>query len=329
MEAPPPTPTPQRITMRELLERWGGTMQLRLIAGAQGLGRYIDHPRIQKPSLAFAGFLCNLHDYRLQVIGNTELAFLQTLSPERRREVVEATFALRLAGVVITRGVEPPEVIRRAAEATDTPLLVTPMSSGRFMTDMTLLLSHRLAPVIHQHGVYLDIFGLGVLLIGASGIGKSEIGLELVARGHRLIADDVVQLAREGADVLVGRSPEALRGFMEIRGMGVIDIRSLFGAGSVTPTKRLQLVVELVHWDDFSEEERLAPADDTIELHGVEVARTRLPIRPGRSMAILVEVAARNRLLKLSGVDSNRAFNEALRRRIGAGTAQPSDAPAG
>ncbi len=303
--------------MRELLQRWGATMRLRLVAGEKGLYRYIDHPRIQKPSLAFAGFLHNLHDYRLQVIGDTELAYLETLTPQRRREVVDATFALRLAGVVITRGMEPPEAILRAAEETDTPLLLTPMNSGNFMTDMTLLLSHYLAPVTYQHGVYLDIFGLGVLLIGESGIGKSEIGLELVARGHQLIADDMVQLVREGADVLVGRSPEPLRDHMEIRGMGVINIRQLFGAGSVTPTKRVQLVVELVHWDAFSEEDRLIPDDDdTICLHGVEVAKSRLPIRPGRSMAILVEVATRNRLLKLSGIDSNRAFNERLRQRI-------------
>ncbi len=291
-------------------------MKLTLLAGEAGLHRYIDHPRIQKPSLAFAGFLYNLHDYRLQVVGSTEIAYLESLSEERQRKVVQDTFALGLAGVVITRGIDPPDCILRAARDTDTPLISTPMTSGQFMTDMTLLLSHRLAPVTYQHGVYLDIFGLGVLLIGESGIGKSEIGLELVARGHQLVADDMVQLVREGADVLVGRSPDPLRDHMEIRGMGVINIRQLFGAGAITPTKRVQLVVELVHWDAFSEEERLAPVDDTICLHDVHIPRSRLPIRPGRSMAILVEVAAKNRLLKLSGVDSNRQFAKQLQARI-------------
>ena len=302
--------------MQELLQRWGSTMKIRLLAGETGLHRYIDHPRIQKPSLAFAGFLYNLHDYRLQVVGSTEIAYLESLPSKRQKEVVQATFALGLAGVVVTRGIDPPDCILQAAQETDTPLMTTPMSSGQFMTDMTLLLSHRLAPVMYQHGVYLDIFGLGVLLLGESGIGKSEIGLELVARGHQLVADDMVQLVREGADVLVGRSPDPLRDHMEIRGMGVINIRQLFGAGSITPTKRVQLVVELVHWDAFSEEERLAPIDDFITLHDVHISRTRLPIRPGRSMAILVEVAARNQLLKLSGVDSNRQFAKQLRERI-------------
>jgi len=302
--------------MQELLQQWGDTMKMRLIAGEEGLHRYIDHPRIQKPSLAFAGFLYNLHDYRLQVVGSTEIAYLEALPPERQREVVDATFALGLAGVVITRGMTPPDSILNAAQKSSTPLITTPMSSGQFITDMTLLLSHRMAPVFYQHGVYLDIFGLGVLLIGNSGIGKSEIGLELVSRGHQLIADDIVQLVREGADIIVGRSPDMLRGHMEIRGMGVINIRQLFGAGSVTLTKKVQLVVELIHWDSFSEEERLAPVDDTICLHDVNIVKTRLPIRPGRSMAILVEVATRNQLLKLSGIDSNQQFSKQLQQRI-------------
>jgi len=302
--------------MQQLLQQWGGTMKMCLIAGEKGLHRYIDHPRIQKPSLAFAGFLYNLHDYRLQVVGSTEIAYLEALTDARQEEVVQATFALGLAGVVVTRGIEPPECIRRAAQQTDTPLITTPMSSGQFMTDMTLLLSHWLAPITYQHGVYLDIFGLGVLLIGDSGIGKSEIGLELVARGHQLVADDIVQLVREGADILVGRSPDPLRDHMEIRGMGVINIRHLFGAGSIATTKRVQLVVELVHWDAFSEEERLVPVEDKVCLHDVHIPLARLPIRPGRSMAILVEVAARNQLLKLSGVDSNQQFAKQLQTRI-------------
>jgi len=308
--------------MQELLQQWGSTMRMRLVAGEEGLHRYIDHPRIQKPSLAFAGFLYNLHDYRLQVVGSTEIAYLETLPPAQQEEVVNATFALGLAGVVVTRGIAPPDVILKAAQQTATPLITTPMSSGQFMTDMTLLLSHRMAPVTYQHGVYLDIFGMGVLLIGDSGIGKSEIGLELIARGHQLVADDMVQLVREGADILVGRSPDPLRDHMEIRGMGVINIRQLFGAGSITPTKRVQLVVELIHWDAFSEKERLAPVDETIALHGVDITRTRLPIRPGRSMAILVEVATRNQLLKLSGVDSNQQFTKQLQQRINNNGAQ-------
>ncbi|MDQ6950766.1 MAG: HPr(Ser) kinase/phosphatase [Mariprofundales bacterium] len=309
-----------RITMEQILRLERNTMGLRLVCGEKGLYRYIDHPRIQKPSLAFAGFLKHLHDYRLQVIGQTELDYLDTLPEARQHEVVNAAFSLRLAGVVITNGTEPPPVIRLAAEATDIPLMVTTMDSDSFMTNMSLFLAHQLAPSTYQHGVYLDIFGLGVLLLGESGIGKSEIGLELLARGHRLIADDMVELVHEGADILVGRSPEALRDHMEIRGMGILNVRLLFGAASLTRTKRLSLVVELIPWDAISEEDRLLSHDDQIMLHGIELPRTRLPIRPGRSMAILVEVATRNQLLKLNGMNSNEMFAEQLQQRIQAQT---------
>ncbi|MDX8409046.1 MAG: HPr(Ser) kinase/phosphatase [Mariprofundales bacterium] len=305
-----------RITMEELLALEHDTMQLRLVCGERGLHRYIDHPRIQKPSLAFAGFLEHLHDYRLQIIGRTELSYLETLSADRQSEVVAATFALQLAGVVITNGIDPPAVIRHAAEQTETPLMVTPMLSDAFITDMSILLAHQLAPITYQHGVYLDIFGLGVLLLGESGIGKSEIGLELVARGHRLIADDMVELVREGAEILVGRSPEALRDHMEIRGMGILNVRHLFGAASLTRTKRMNLIVELVPWQSMSEEDRLLSHDERAVLHGVQIPKARLPIRPGRSMAILVEVAARNQLLKLNGIDSNQQFAQSLQQRI-------------
>jgi len=315
--------------MEQLLEREHQSMGLRLVCGEQGLHRYIDHPRIQKPSLAFAGFLNHLHDYRLQVIGKTEIDYLATLTDARQREVIDATFALRLAGVVITNGITPPDSILHAATTTDTPLMVSNMGSDSFITDMSLFLAHQLAPSTYQHGVYMDIFGLGVLLLGDSGIGKSEIGLELLARGHRLIADDIVELVHEGADILVGRSPETLRDHMEIRGMGILNVRHLFGAASLTRTKRVNLAVEFIPWDAISDEERLLSHDDQIELHGIAIPRTRLPIRPGRSMAILVEVATRNQLLKLNGTDSNQMFVEQLQQRIQAQTQAQSQANSG
>ncbi|MDX8395246.1 MAG: HPr(Ser) kinase/phosphatase [Mariprofundaceae bacterium] len=305
-----------RITFGELIDEQGDPMKMRLIAGEKGLDRYIDHPRIQKPSLAFAGFLENLSDYRLQIIGQTELHYLDTLPKAEQKRVVDAVFDLYLAGVVITRGLTPPQIIIDAASRTDTPLLISELESATFMTDMTVFLSHRLAPVAYQHGVYLDVFGLGVLLIGASGLGKSEIGLELISRGHRLIADDMVQLVRQGQDVLVGRSPESLRYHMEIRGLGVLNIRDLYGSAAITDTKRVRLVVEMIAWEKISEEDRVLGENDTMELHGVTLPRVRIPIRSGRSLAILIEVATRNQLLKQRGIDSNQNFIHALEDRI-------------
>lgn len=311
-----------RITLGELLEERGKAMKMRLITGEKGLYRYIDHPRMQKPSLAFAGFLEKLSDYRLQIIGQTELHYLATKSEEEQKRVVNDVFDLHLAGVVITGNETPPDIIIQAATRTDTPLIVTDLKSSIFMTDMMLFLSKRLAPSVFQHGVYLDIFGVGVLLTGASGIGKSEIALELIERGHRLISDDMVELIRQGPEVLVGHSPESLKYHMEIRGLGILNIRDLYGAAAITDTKRLRLVIEIISWDKVKEEDRILGENNTIELNGVTLPKIRIPIRPGRSLAVLVEVATRNQLLKQRGLDSNKAFTLALEERIRKGGAK-------
>jgi HPr kinase/phosphorylase len=316
------SPHPPRITIGELLEERGKAMNMELIAGENGLYRYIDHPRMQKPSLAFAGFLENLSDYRLQVVGLTELHYLETRPEAERKAAVNAVFDLCLAGVVVTGGETTPDIILEAAQRTDTPLVTTPLRSSAFMTDMMLFLSKRLAPSVFQHGVYLDVFGVGVLLIGASGIGKSEIALELIERGHRLISDDMVELVRQGPEVLVGHSPESLKYHMEIRGLGILNIRDLYGAAAITDTKRLRLVIEVIPWEKLSEEDRILGGDSTITLNKVTLPKIRIPIRPGRSLAVIIEVATRNQLLKQRGLDSNKAFTEALEERIRKGSAK-------
>jgi len=306
----------RRITIRELLSEQGKAAKMHLLAGEAGLDRYIDHPRMQKPSLAFAGFLENLSDYRLQIIGKTELNYLSTRSPLEQKQVIDAVFDLNLAGVVITRNQVAPDIILDAAKRTDTPLLVSAFSSSTFMTNMMLFLSHRLAPMVHQHGVYMDIFGLGVLITGASGIGKSEIGLELISRGHRLIADDMVEFTHESQNIIVGRSPEALRYHMEIRGLGILNIRDLYGAAAITDTKRLKLVVELVPWDQLKPEDRVLGDAGEIDFMEVKIPRVPVPIRSGRSLAVLVEVATRNQLLKQRGIHSGEDFVQTLKQRI-------------
>jgi len=315
-----------RITLGEIFAEQGEAMQMRLITGEKGFYRYIDHPRMQKPSLAFAGFLENLNDYRLQVIGQTELHYLATKPPILQKKAVDAVFDLNLAGVVITRGIEPPSIIRDAAERTNTPLFVSELKSTTFMTDMMLFLSRRLAPKAWQHGVYMDIFGLGVLLTGASGVGKSEIGLELISRGHRLIADDMVELVRPSPGVLVGQSPESLRYHMELRGLGIVNVRDLYGAAAITDGKRLGLVIDLIAWESMTEKDRMVDGEDSIKIHQVDLPRIRIPIRPGRSLAVIIEVATRNQLLKKRGINSNKDFMQALETRIREGGAPPEQA---
>lgn len=304
------------ITIRELLASQGETMKMRLLTGQAGLDRYIDHPRMQKPSLAFAGFIENLSDYRLQIIGRTELHYLETRTPEQRQQAVDDVFNLHLAGVVITRDLTPPDIILQAAKRTDTPLITSEFSSANFMTHMAVFLSQYLAPVTYQHGVYLDIFGLGVLVTGASGIGKSEIGLELISRGHRLIADDMVEFSRQAKEVIVGQSPENLRYHMEIRGLGILNIRDLYGAAAITDTKRLSLVVELVPWDHVAVEDRVLGGESEMSIHDVAIPRVPIPIRSGRSLAVLIEVATRNQLLKQRGINSGEKFIKSLQQHI-------------
>jgi len=304
------------LTIDEFLENHGEALKLRLLAGKDGLDRFINHPRMQKPSLAFAGYREHIRPDRLQIVGNTEMGYLATKPRDYQEQVINEIFDLNLAAVVITQDLEPPEMMLKAAERTNTPLISSRLKSSAFMTECMHFLMHALAPRTYQHGNFMDIFGLGVLLIGSSGIGKSEIALELVSRGHRLIADDMVELVHEAPMVLVGKSPEALRYHMEIRGMGILNIRDLFGAASLTDTKRVSLIVELLHWDRISGEERLLLEDRLMTLNGVELPRVLLPIRPGRSLAVLVEVATRNQLLRMRGIDSGKAFIQALEERI-------------
>jgi len=314
-------PQSRRVTIRELLSEQGEAAKMRLLAGEAGLDRYIEHARLQKPSLAFAGFLDNLSEDRLQIIGTTELQFLATRMPREQQYVIDAVFNLTLAGVVITRNQTPPDIIVQAAERTGTPLLVSAYPSSTLMTNMMLYLSHRLAPMQHQHGVYMDVFGLGVLITGASGMGKSEIGLELISRGHRLIADDMVEFTRESPNVLVGRSPESLRYHMEIRGLGILNIRDLYGAAAITDTKRLRLVVELIPWKQLKPEDRVLGSEAEVDMMEVMIPRIPIPIRSGRSLAVLVEVATRNQLLKQRGIHSGEVFVQSLQDKIEKGSA--------
>jgi len=304
------------ITVGELLER--GELGVTVLAGEAGLARTVTVPRIQKPGLALTGWPEQLHDGRVLVIGGTEIEYLAD-HPEARTKGLQTLFASDPACVVVCRGLAAPDELRDAAEARGVPLLVSTLVTADFIAAVTGWMQERLAPNTEVHGVLIDVLGIGVLVLGKSGIGKSETALDLVVRGHRLVADDVITIRRQGKDV-VGRGTGLLGHNMEIRGLGIINIKDLFGIAAVREAKKIDLVVELREWQEGEEYDRLGFDDRHDDILGVQVASLRLPVRPGRNLATLVEVAARNQLLKHEGHHSAKTFRDQLQAEMAAAT---------
>jgi HPr kinase/phosphorylase len=242
-------------------------------------------------------------------MGGSELGFLGRMTPARRAAAVGRLMGARISCFVVTKGLRPPAELLKLAEARGIPVLVTPSESTPFIKALSALLEERLAQRLHLHSVLLDVFGLGVLIVGESGIGKSECALDLIDRGHRLIADDVVEIKRIG-DSLIGVSPDLTRYHMELRGLGVLNIKDLYGVSSVRMSQRVELVVSLERWETGREYDRLGLRDERFMILGIELPLVRMPVAPGRNIAILVEVASRNRLLKDRGYDAALRFAE-------------------
>jgi HPr kinase/phosphorylase len=308
------------ITSAELLSDNGYDLRLALVAGKEGLGRSISSTRIQKPGLALAGFREHLHPERVQVFGNTEMSYLGTLAPARQREVVSELFKQKVSCLVVTKNLEIPNLLVEEADASQVPLMKTPLLSGVFITRVQQMLEAGLMPRTSLHGVLVDVFGVGILILGKSGIGKSECALDLIMRGHRLVADDIVEVFRK-QDTAYGTGSPIIKHHMEIRGLGIINIKDLFGVAAVRDTKKIELVVELVEWHPEEEYDRLGVEDRTFSVLDVPVPLLVVPVRPGRNMTTIIEVAARNHLLKLQGHHSARAFQEQLSRAIAESTA--------
>lgn len=297
------------VPVRALLSREVAHLRLKVVAGRAGLGREIQQSRVQRPGLALTGYTGYIRYGRVQIIGNSEIGYLATLSPARRSAVLGKLARCRISCFIVTKGLVPPSELLRAAEAGGIPVLVTPTESTPFIKHLSAFLDERLAMRLHLHAVLLDVFGLGVLITGESGIGKSESALDLIDRGHRLIADDVVEIKRMG-DVLVGSSPDLTRYHMELRGLGVLNIKDIYGVSSIRLSKRIELVVNLERWESGKEYDRLGLRDERFLVLGAEVPQIRMPVAPGRNVALLVEVASRNQLLKERGYDAARHFAE-------------------
>jgi HPr kinase/phosphorylase len=336
--------TPPAITVGGLLgsrpEARG--LPLELLSGAGGLHHVITSPHIQKTGLALAGFDEYLQPGRVLVFGESEVRFLDALEQEVRLQALAAVFTHDVPCVLITGGWEPPADLRQGAERAQVPLLRTSVATPLAIAKLTAVLEDALAVREVMHGVLMDILGLGVLIVGDSGIGKSECALDLVVRGHRLVADDAVEIHRRGEKDVIGTCPELTRHHMEVRGLGVINIRDLFGVASTRVNKRLELVVQLERWDPPSrladanrsgeasptpkaeagqnrEYDRLGLEDSYYELIGIRLPLVRMPVAPGRSVAILVEVAVRNQILRARGRHAARDLAARLERALKSG----------
>lgn len=304
------------LSIQELLSEKEAGLDLELLAGEAGLAHLVQVPRIQKPGLALAGYTTNLHPDRIQVLGSTELSYLESLPVEKAVLNLHQLCALDISCFIITKGQQPPAILIRETEQQGIPLLRTHHQSSTFISLITNFLEERLLPSTTVHGVLVDVLGVGVLLLGKSGVGKSECALDLVLRGHRLVADDIVKVRMKLPAVLFGEGMDLLHYHMEIRGLGIINIKHLFGVAAIRERKKIDLAVELVEWEAGREYDRLGLVEQQYPLLGLEVPLLRIPVRPGRNITSIVEVAARNQLLKEMGYHSALEFQDRLEKRM-------------
>lgn len=297
------------LTVKELLGEEAQRLQLKVLSGDEGLSRKITSPRIQKPGLALAGYFAQIRAERIQVLGNTELSFLESLPSERRREVLDAICQISISCIILTKSQPPPPELTSTGNSYHIPILQSSLQSSIFIRQISTYMEEKLAVETSIHGVLMDIYGRGVLLLGKSSIGKSECALDLIVRGHRLISDDMVNIKLLPPDILIGSGPELIRYHMELRGLGIINIKDLFGVAAVRYRKQIELAVVMEEWKKEYEYDRLGLEESTISILGVDIPLIKMPVAPGRNMAIIIEVAARNQLLKESGYYSARDFD--------------------
>lgn len=311
-EAPPVTSVP----VRDLLGEELSDLRLEVLSGEERLDNLIVNPRVQKPGLAFAGYYPYIKPGRVQIIGESETAYLQTLSPAKREERFEKITRLPVPVFILTKGIAPlPDLLARCRER-QIPLLSSPALSSLVIKRVSWFLEDHLVPSTHVHGVLLDVYGLGVLLIGKSGVGKSESALDLITRGHSLVADDRVTVKRYPSGDIVGYSEAPLHHHMELRGLGIVNIKDLFGLAAVRERKTVDLVIELEPWNPEQVYDRLGLEETVHHILGEPLPYIRMPVAMGRNLSILVEIAARNHVLKMHGHFSAHEFARKLEEQL-------------
>jgi HPr kinase/phosphorylase len=304
------------VKVRELLERKGDPLQIETLTGDIGLDREMPTPEVSSPGLVLAGYTKRFASTRIHVLGQTEISYLASLDPQARRRSLETFFTFDLPCVVITKGQEAPEELLELARAKGVAVIRTKLKTSEFFRRVKPFLDEAFAPTTTLHGSLADVFGVGLLFIGRSGIGKSECVLDLVERGHRLVADDLVQISRRGNDLLIGRGHELARHHMEIRGVGLIDIQALFGVRAVRQQKRIEVVVQLEDWDASREYDRTGLDRATTDFLDVSLPLVSVPLNPGKNLTVICEVVAMNHLLRYGGVDTAQRFNERILKRM-------------
>ena len=273
--------------------------------------------RVNRPGLQMVGFYDHYEQQRLQIIGKVEYLFLSGLEASERTSRLEDFFKSTPAGVIYTTSLPIDDEVIALAEKYSVPLLRTAKSTSDFMAALIAFLNVELGPRITRHGVLVEVYGEGVLLLGDSGVGKSETAIELIKRGHRLIADDAVEIKRVSATTLVGKAPEIIRHYVELRGIGIVDVRRLFGMGSVKEMENIDLVINLEPWDNAKMYERLGLEEKTTEILGINVPSIELPVCPGRNLSVVIEVAAMNNRQKRMGYNTAQEFNKRLMESMG------------
>ena len=304
------------LRVRDLLERKGDPLQLEALTGEVGIERVITTPEASSPGLVLAGYTKRFAAHRIHVLGETEITYLASLGAAERRASLETFLRFDLPCVVISKGQDPPPELVELARAQGVPVIRTKLKTAEFYRRLKPFLDEAFAPNTTVHASLADVFGVGLLFLGRSGIGKSECVLDLVERGHRLVADDIVHVTRHGNDVLIGRGHELARHYMEIRGVGLIDIRALFGVRAVRQQKRIEVVVQLDDWDATREYDRTGLDGQTTQLLDITLPLVTVPLNPGKNLTVICEVVAMNHLLRYSGVDSAKHFNERLLKRM-------------
>ena len=304
------------LRLRDFVSRRGDPLQLEALTGDLGLDRQLPEAEVASPGLALAGYTGRFAPNRIHVFGETEITYLNSLSAEERQATLTKFFEFDLPCIFVTKGLEVPAELLELARARAVPVLRTKLKTAEFYRRVKPIVEEAFAPRTTLHGSLADVYGVGLLFIGRSGIGKSECVLDLVERGHRLVADDVVQVTRRGNDVLIGRGHELAAHHMEIRGIGLIDIPALFGVRSVRQQKRIEVVVQLDDWETARDTDRTGLAREETMILDVAVPRVVVPLNPGKNITVISEVVAMMHLLRYSGVDVAAAFNQRLIKRM-------------
>lgn len=295
------------------------TFRLELISGEEGVNRPIVTSDLSRPGLEIAGFFDYYPAERLQLLGMTEMSFYDKLSEPEQKIRMEQLCRDITPGIIITRSQDIPAELIQASERESVPVMRSNMKTTRLFSHLTNFLESKLAPTTAVHGVLIDIYGVGVLITGKSGVGKSETALELVKRGHRLVADDCVEIRQEDQDTLVGNAPELIEHLLEIRGLGIINVMTLFGAGAVRSNKKISLVINLELWEKNKQYDRVGLDEETMKIIDTDITKLTVPVRPGRNLAVIIEVAAMNFRLKRMGVNAAEQFSSRLNHAIAEG----------